>query len=121
MIQISSTPPSTTATLTSTTTSTVSKASSTSSSSTISTNEAPKATNPLKQKATEKPALKSTKKAKTEGFHQRIEKEEDPFKPVLSKNQLNSNIKFGQISGVSVKSDGTVVVFHRADRKWDSK
>ena len=120
MIQISSTPPSTTATLTSTTTSTVSKASSTSSSSTISTNEAPKATDPLKQ-ATEKPALKSTKKAKTEGFHQRIEKEEDPFKPVLSKNQLNSNIKFGQISGVSVKSDGTVVVFHRADRKWDSK
>ena len=121
MIQISSTPPSTTATLTSTTTSTASKASSSSSSSTTTSKEKPKATNPLKQKATEKSTLKSTKKAKTEGFHPTIEKEEEPFKPVLSEKQLDSNIKFGQISGVSVKSDGTVVVFHRGDRKWDYK
>ena len=123
MIQISSTPPSTTSTTASTTTAAASKAGSTSSSSTINSEEKPKATDPLKPKTTEKSTLKpkTTAKAKTAGFHPTIEKEEDPFKPVLSEKQLDSNTKFGQISGVSVKSDGTVVVFHRGERKWDYK
>ena len=123
MIQISSTPPSTTSTTASTTTAAASKAGSTSSSSTINSEEKPKATDPLKPKTTEKSTLKpkTPAKAKTAGFHPTIEKEEDPFKPVLSEKQLDSNTKFGQISGVSVKSDGTVVVFHRGERKWDYK